>query len=375
MNKSCEKLEAYEKVVVLFTSNFQGGMLQFTIQLSLVLRAYGYKVVVFMPVNANTTEVNDKLIVIKKYKRYKSITFRNKLSKKIADEIKIFKPSLVLFCDTSIISTQVLLSLNKCFLTSIYIHDIVPHPAKFDMYEYIKEFIRKRILRQALKVVDQIILLSENSYKMFRDLHPTYIKKADWMPLGVHVPEVEPKKPSELEKVINDRYYLFFGRISKYKGIMNLLEAYDAIKRKEKPLLVIAGSGKIGSKEKEIIQKNNNIILINRYIEDCEMIYLIRNSLTVVLPYIEASQSGVIPIAYYFSVPVITSNVPGLVEFVQKGVSGIVCSNNEEMKDALLEICDDSFRKHLSKGAYRFYTEQLDWSKNVKQCIIKILEK
>jgi hypothetical protein len=39
------------------------------------------------------------------------------------------------------------------------------------------------------------------------------------------------------------------------------------------------------------------------------MLYLIRNALTVVLPYIEASQSGVTPIAYHFGVPVITSNV------------------------------------------------------------------
>lgn len=372
MDKVDEKLNLVDKVVILFTSNFQGGILQFTMQLGLILSKLGYQVVVFIPDNACIRENSNELITIKSYKKYKRIRSRNKFSKKIANEIEKLNPSLVLFSDASLISSQVLLSLKTSIRTSMFLHDVLPHPIKLNIYEYFRRVLNKRTFKKAVKFTNQIILLSNNSYNIFREMYPAYLEKATWMPLGPHVPEVEHKKPFELDETLKNKYYLFFGRISKYKGIINLLNAYSSIKKEEKIPLVIAGGGELQEEEKELIKNDNNIILINRFIEDGEMLYLINNSLTVVLPYIEASQSGVIPIAYYYGIPVITSNVPGLVEFVDKD-SGIVCKNNEEMKNALLKICGVEYHKHLSSGAYQFYRERLNWSKNLKRCIETVL--
>jgi len=372
-NAECEKSKASDGVVVLFTSNFQGGILQFTIQLGSTLCLLGYNTVVFVPDNASVSESNSELITIRRYKKQYSLSMRNKSSKVTAREIEKLNPTLVIFGDASIIATQVLLSLKRNVYTAIYIHDVMSHPAKFDIYGYLKEIQEKRILKQAVKKTGKILLLSQNSYNLFKTVYPEYFAKATWMPLGAHVPEVETHKPAELGDSVNAGYYLFFGRMVKYKGVIRLLKAYTGIKT-TKPMLVLAGSGALEPEEIEFIHNNKDILLINRYIEDSEMLYLVNNALTVVLPYIEASQSGVIPIAYYFGVPVITSNVPGLIEFVENGDSGIICSDIAGMTHAMLKMCDETCHKHLSEGAFRFYKERLDWSNNLRGGIESLIK-
>ncbi|WP_051291627.1 glycosyltransferase family 4 protein [Fictibacillus gelatini] len=366
-NKYYKELKSNAKKVVLFTANFQGGILQFSMQLHEVFLMLGYTPILFVPSNANVKNQDHPSDLIKKFKKEKKI-IRSKSCEKIATEIEKLNPNLVVFCDDTIISTQVLLSLGKKIATSMYVHDVTPHPARFEINEFLKQLLKKRMFKKAIKLVDQIVLLSENSYRLFQSYYPTYLKKATWMPLGPHVPKVEIAKPIEFGEKIKEGYYLFFGRISKYKGVKNLLKAYNSISTGETPLLVIAGGGELELEEIKLIQSNKNIVLINRFISDSEMLYLFKYSLVVVLPYIEASQSGVIPIAYYFGKPVITSNVPGLVEFVDQEHSGIVCSTNEEIKNALVKVRDATFYQKLSGGARLFYLERLNWVKNVKNC-------
>ena len=49
------------------------------------------------------------------------------------------------------------------------------------------------------------------------------------------------------------------------------------------------------------------------------------------LPYHSASQSGIVQIAYNYNIPVVVTDVGGLPEYVEKGVSGeIVAVNNPD---------------------------------------------
>ena len=47
------------------------------------------------------------------------------------------------------------------------------------------------------------------------------------------------------------------------------------------------------------------------------------------LPYHSASQSGIVQIAYSFNIPVVVTNVGGLPEYVEKGVSGEIVKVND----------------------------------------------
>lgn len=61
--------------------------------------------------------------------------------------------------------------------------------------------------------------------------------------------------------------------------------------------LVIAGSVQISFERKS---NEQHVTFINRYILDEEVRYLYEHAACVVYPYISATQSGVLSIAYYF---------------------------------------------------------------------------
>ena len=66
--------------------------------------------------------------------------------------------------------------------------------------------------------------------------------------------------------------------------------------------------------------------IINTGLTNSEIENLVSKSNLVVLPYIEASQSGVIAIAHSLSTPVVVTPVGGLVDQVVEGKNGIIAA-------------------------------------------------
>jgi glycosyltransferase involved in cell wall biosynthesis len=64
----------------------------------------------------------------------------------------------------------------------------------------------------------------------------------------------------------------------------------------------------------------------------------------LVLPYIEASQSGLIPIAHAFGKPVVVNSVGGLPEQVIDGLNGYKC----HLGDSFSDLVNLAFRKEWS---------------------------
>ncbi len=85
--------------------------------------------------------------------------------------------------------------------------------------------------------------------------------------------------------------------------------------------LVIAGDGDI-CPYKDKIEQLEDVTLVNRWIGENEIGEFFTHSDLVVLPYSSASQSGVIPIAAAYGLPVIATKVGGLSEQIEDGVSG-----------------------------------------------------
>ena len=84
----------------------------------------------------------------------------------------------------------------------------------------------------------------------------------------------------------------------------------------------------------------------------------------IVLPYTEASQTGIIPIAYSFKKPVILTNVGGLPESVDDGKTGFVVPprNEKALADAIIKLLKDvKLRKQMGENAYKKMKEELSW--------------
>lgn len=118
---------------------------------------------------------------------------------------------------------------------------------------------------------------------------------------------------------------MFFGRQVKYKGLSVMLEAMPAIiARFPNIKLYIVGKGDLSEYADSIDRLKDNIVLYNRWIKDSEVADFFKNVDIAVLPYTDASQSGVIPLANSFGKPSIASDLGGLPAQILADVTGYV---------------------------------------------------
>ncbi len=95
------------------------------------------------------------------------------------------------------------------------------------------------------------------------------------------------------------RTVLFFGRIWEYKGLRYLIEAEPMISRAVPDVrIVIAGAGDDFEPYRRMMQTPERFVVHNRFVSAADRDELFRQASVVVLPYVEATQSGVIPVAY-----------------------------------------------------------------------------
>ena len=156
---------------------------------------------------------------------------------------------------------------------------------------------------------------------------------------------------------------LFFGRIEAYKGVGVLLSA-------ARPLLdqypdwklQIAGGGDV-TPYSELL-RHPQIELTNRFISDAEVAEFMQRAAIAALPYLSASQSGVIPTAFAFGKPVVATRVGGIPDMVRDEETGLLVPPNdpEALRTALKRLMDDpALRKRLGEAGRKFAQTELSW--------------
>ncbi|NMA49019.1 MAG: glycosyltransferase family 4 protein [Tissierellia bacterium] len=170
---------------------------------------------------------------------------------------------------------------------------------------------------------------------------------------------------------------LFFGRISKYKGIEILLKAFKIInEKKEDARLLIVGEGDI-TPYSDIYNLSSNIEIVNRWIPDEEVRDFFAKGDFLVVPYIDASQSGVIPLAYGMGMPVIASNIGGIPEQVEEGITGFLVEpyDVEELAEKCLYLLNNKqLIEKMGQSALEKTKMDISWN-NVGEMICDSLSK
>lgn len=158
---------------------------------------------------------------------------------------------------------------------------------------------------------------------------------------------------------------LFFGRIAPYKGLGVLLEAFEAIRaRIPNARLDIVGSGDLGPYRRQLETLGNSVRVVNRWVPDEEVDAYFRVADLVVLPYVDASQSGVVPIAYSYKLPVVASDVGGLAEQVLDGETGRLVPRGDAagLAAACTELLSDpASRRRMGEAGYRKAMTEWSW--------------
>lgn len=166
---------------------------------------------------------------------------------------------------------------------------------------------------------------------------------------------------------------LFYGRIWPYKGLKYLLEAIPLVaERIPEVKLIIAGRGENLQQYFPNGYDDQRYEILNRFIKPEEVASLFQRSTAVILPYIEASQSGVAAIAYAMGTPVIASNVGGLAEMIQAEKDGLLVPpcDGEALANAIIRLLSDrNLQSRMGAAALARCQKDLNWSNIAAQTV------
>lgn len=228
------------------------------------------------------------------------------------------------------------------------VHDPVPH-----IGEKLPQYQRNTPQRLALRRRAEWIIthghdVREQLLKVQPELSPDRVSVIlhggiDYMRRWLR-PEYEEKQGS----------ILFFGRINAYKGLGVLVEAWKQI-RQECPnaRLVIAGKGYDLPNYRNMLIADDRCEMIEEVIPTQEVVRLYAEASVVVLPYLEATQSGPLAIAVALGKPVVATEVGGLPDLIDRDRSGLIVppKDPKAFAEAVIRVLkDDDLRKRLSEG-------------------------
>ncbi len=171
---------------------------------------------------------------------------------------------------------------------------------------------------------------------------------------------------------------LFFGRIWPYKGLKYLLQAMPLVaERFPEVKLIIAGRGENIDQYFPHGYDEQRYEVMNNYISYEDVVSLFERSTVTVLPYIEASQSGVAALSYGMGTPVIASEVGGLKEIVRHQQDGLLVppGNVQALADAIIDLLSDrQLQQKMQLAALSRSKNDLNWS-NIAAQTVEVYQK
>jgi glycosyltransferase involved in cell wall biosynthesis len=243
-------------------------------------------------------------------------------------------------------------------------HNIIPHHCTKHDRNNAKWFYEK---------VDAIIFHCEDDVGRSKEMLKTSMDKAHIViPHGSFNESYENRiSKDDARKLLhipeNKKVILCFGFIRKNRGYEFLIEA---AKDMHDTIILIAGK----VLEKDVYRmllnyerKVSNLRLFAKWIPDEEIQWYFNACDIVVLPYTEITTSGVIPLAYAFSRPVITSDIGGM-RYVVNANTGILVRPRDisALRKAIEELLSMDFEV-MGRYAREYARKEFSWESNARK--------
>lgn len=258
----------------------------------------------------------------------------------IIRRIRRFRPDVIHFQKQHLWFNLALLLLREYPLV-VSIHDPEPHLGDKNALKTPRMFWELGYRR-----ADRVIAHNQSMKKVIIERLGIDPAGIDVVPLVERGDEGAQRETSEEEDLV-----LFFGRIWAYKGLDYLIRAEPLISsRVPQAKIVIAGRGDDFAPYRRLMKNPQRFIVHNEFVSDEKRAELFRRACVVVLPYVEATQSGVIPVAYTYGKPVVATAVGGLPEQVEHGRTGLLVppQNESALAEAIVSLLQDkSLRRQL----------------------------
>ena len=223
--------------------------------------------------------------------------------------------------------------------------------------------------KMAAKYADEIIVLSENVKKYFKD---TYNRETNFIPNGVNKQDIKDvviiKDKFDLAK---DSYILFLGRLVPEKGIHYLIEAYNKINT-DKKLVIAGGSSDTDTYFNELKEKakDNTNIIFTGFVQGEELEELYSNAYIYVLPSdLEGMPLSLLEAMSYKNC-CLTSDIPECKTVMDDNGVTFKKSDVNDLKEKLQYLVDnvDKVNKYRSE-AQEYILKKYNWDDVVDKTI------
>ncbi|HIF9133595.1 TPA: glycosyltransferase [Photobacterium damselae] len=252
----------------------------------------------------------------------------------------------------------------KLFKMDIYftVHDSIMHKGDFNILESF-------LLNHSIKESNNLIFLTEhvkNETKKILDLSKKnlYVSKLGYVETefdDLFVKKNDAKSDS----------FLFLGRVSKYKGVELLLESFINSELLINKKLTIAGKSNY-SIDYNRYSKISNLTIIDEFLSDSDMINLINNHDVLVLPYLEATQSGILTFAIKSNIQIILTDVGGLSEQIPDSCANFCSPTVESLMNMIENVCDGKYNYKYTNLVK--YSEVYNWDNIVDDLLFFVGE-
>jgi len=195
--------------------------------------------------------------------------------------------------------------------TLLIVHDADPHPGE-------RRPVLDRLAAREIRGSDRIVTFSDHvadrlagrgdvpENRIARLYHPIFRFGA--------------KPPAQVHRPFR---LLFFGRILPYKGVGMLLDAFARLRAGGADIaLTVVGRGEIDAPA--ALMSQPGLTIRTGWVAPDAIGAILAEADAVALPYLEASQSGVVAAAFGAGLPVVATPVGGLKEQVEDGAAGVL---------------------------------------------------
>ncbi len=248
------------------------------------------------------------------------------------------------------------------------LHKSIKHKNKFHTFHEISDHLtgdikHKELLNYIFKNKIKIIVHSQNTFDRISSLNNSNNNTISVIPFGLFETyklfDKGLKMFDDIENIL-----LFYGFMKPYKGLNVLIEAVEILKKRTNNFkVVIAGSGTIANKD--LLEKDDSYIIINRYITNEEIVALNKAAKIIVCPYLSVSQSGLIPTSFVFEKPIIASNIGAFKETLIDGYNGLFVDTGspEDLAEKIFKLLnDETLYLRLSENIKNFgKSEEYGW--------------
>ncbi len=234
-------------------------------------------------------------------------------------------------------------------------------------FNWIKYTIEKR----ALKKVDSVVAISQNTYRSIVQLFPFAENKLKLISNGYDFKSMIEKSCEDDVHVSSRFRMIFLGRLDHNKNVIVQIKAVNKLikeKRMDVELLIFGQGSKEGSIKAEAGENMGNHIFFKGFISN-PYPYL-KSSNALIMTSLSEGFPTVLVESICLGTPVIATKVGGVSEILQVSKNGLVVEN--DVNDIAEKICYmashyEQFTNHIEDTVSQFTAE--NWGRNVKNLL------